>query len=210
MVGMAAVFAGATRAPFTAIIMLFEMTRNYTIILPLMIAVVISVVISRALNRETIYTFKLMRRGVDLRQLNKASPLREVTVEEAMTWDFPSVPPTMPVRELMTRLRRTGHHGFPVVDEKGEFAGVVTIADVEAAMARGSLTGLTVKDIASKSVVVAYPDEFIHDVFVKLGSRDVGRIPVVDRRNRKRLLGVLRRHDVLTAYSKTILRKPRR
>jgi len=209
LVGMAAVFAGATRAPFTAIIMLFEMTRNYTIILPLMIAVVISVVISRALNRETIYSLKLVRRGVDLRQLNKASPLREVTVEQAMTWDFPTVPPTMPVRELVAKLRRTGHHGFPVVNEKEELVGVVTIADVEAAMARGSLMGLTVKDIASKSVVVAYPDEFIHDVFVKLGSQDIGRIPVVDRRNPKRLLGVLRRHDVLTAYSKYLKRKPR-
>jgi CIC family chloride channel protein len=209
LVGMAAVFAGATRAPFTAIIMLFEMTRNYAIILPLMIAVVISVVISRALNRETIYTLKLVRRGVDLRQLNKASPLREVTVGEAMTWDFPTVPSTMPVRDLVAKLRRTGHHGFPVVDDKGEFVGVVTIADVEAAMTKGSSADLTVKDIASKSVVVAYPDDYIHDVFVKLGSRDVGRIPVVDRRNRKHLLGVLRRHDVLTAYSKTIRRQPR-
>ncbi len=208
LVGMAAVFAGATRASFTAIIMLFEMTRNYTIILPLMIAVVISTVIARALNRETIYTRKLVRRGVDLRQLNKASPLREVTVEEAMTWDFPTVLETMPIRELVTKLRRTGHHGFPVVNEKNEFVGVVTITDVEAAMTKGSPSDLTVKDIASRSVVVAYPDEYIHDVFIKLGSRDVGRIPVVDRRNPKRLLGVLRRHDVLTAYSKTIMRKP--
>jgi CIC family chloride channel protein len=209
LVGMAAVFAGSTRASFTAIIMLFEMTRNYSIILPLMIAVVISTVISRALNRETIYTSKLVRRGVDLRQINKASPLREVTVEEAMTWDFPTVPPTMPIRELMAKLRRTGHHGFPVVNEKEELVGVVTIADVEAAMAKESPSALTVKDIASKSVVVAYPDEYIHDVIVKLGTHDVGRIPVVERKNPKRLLGVLRRHDVLTAYSKTIMRKPR-
>jgi CIC family chloride channel protein len=210
LVGMAAVFAGATRASFTAIIMLFEMTRNYTIILPLMIAVVISTVISRALNRETIYTRKLVRRGVDLRQLNKSSPLREVTVGEAMTWDFPTVPPTMPVRDLVAKLRRTGHHGFPVVDDKGKLVGVVAIADVEAAMTKGSTADLTVRDIASKSVVVAYTDELIHDVMVKLGRHDVGRVPVVDRRNPRRLLGVLRRHDVLTAYSKTIRRQPRR
>jgi CIC family chloride channel protein len=209
LVGMAAVFAGATRASFTAIIMLFEMTRNYTIILPLMIAVVISTVISRALNRETIYTRKLVRRGVDLRQLRKASPLREVTVGEAMTWDFPTVPPTMLVRDLVAKLRRTGHHGFPVVDDKGNLVGVVTIADVEAAMTKGSPPDLTVRDIASKSVMVAYSDDYIHDVLVRMGSQDVGRIPVVDRRNPKRLLGVLRRHDVLTAYSKTVRRQPK-
>jgi CIC family chloride channel protein len=210
LVGMAAVFAGSTRASFTAIIMLFEMTRNYSIILPLMIAVVISTVISRALNRETIYTRKLVRRGVDLRQMNRTSPLREVTVEEAMTWDFPTVPPKMLVRDLMVKLRRTGHHGFPVVNEKEELVGVVTIADVEAAMTQESPSELTVKDIASKSVVVAYPDEYIHDVLVKLGTYDVGRIPVVERKNPKRLLGVLRRHDMLTAYSKILTRKPRK
>ncbi len=105
--------------------------------------------------------------------------------------------------------REAKGHGVPVVNEQGEFVGVVTIADVEAAMTKGSPATLTVKDIASRSVVVAYPDEYIHDVFMKLGSRDVGRVPVVERRNPKRLLGVLRRHDVLTAYSKTIMRKPR-
>jgi CIC family chloride channel protein len=209
LVGMAAVFAGATRAPFTAIIMIFEMTRDYNIILPLMIAVVISTVVSRGLNRETIYTLKLVRRGVDIHQLGQASPLREVTVEEAMTRDFPTVLPTMSVRQLLTKLRRSGHHGFPVVNEKGEFIGVVTLSDVEQAMSAGGSADLTVDDIASKSVIVAYPDEYIHDVFVRLGTREVGRIPVVARRNPKRLLGVLQRHDVLVAYSKVIRRRPR-
>jgi CIC family chloride channel protein len=209
LVGMAAVFAGATRAPITAIIMLFEMTRNYTIILPLMIAVVISVVISRSLSRETIYTLKLRRRGVDTSQLYQVSPLREVTVSEAMTHDFPTVPPTMLVRDLLTKLRRSGHHGFPVVNKKGEFVGVVTLSDIETAMPKGASPSLTVNDIASKSVVVAYPDEYIHDVFLKLGALDIGRIPVVDRNNPKRLLGVLRRHDVVVAYGRAIRHRPR-
>jgi CIC family chloride channel protein len=209
LVGMAAVFAGTTRAPITAIIMLFEMTRDYNIILPLMIAVVISTVISRGLNRETIYTLKLVRRGVDIHQLGQASPLREITVEEAMTRDFPTVRQTMPVSELVTKLQSTGHHGFPVVDEDGDFVGVVTLSDVEAAMPKANFSDLTVDDIASKSVVVAYPDEYVHDVFVKLGTQEVGRVPVVKRSNPKRLLGVLQRHDVLIAYAKAIRRQPR-
>jgi len=210
LVGMAAVFAGAARAPITAIVMLFEMTRDYNIILPLMIAVVISTVISRSLNRETIYTLKLVRRGVDIHQLGRDSPLRDITVGEAMTQDFPTVLPTMLVRDLITKLRRSGHHGFPVVNKKEEFIGVVTLADVETAMSEAGSSDLTVDDIASKSVVVAYPDEYIHDVFIKLGTQDIGRIPVVARDNPKRLLGVLRRHDVLTAYSRAIRHRPRR
>jgi CIC family chloride channel protein len=126
-----------------------------------------------------------------------------------MTRDFPIVPPTMPVSELITKLRDTGHHGFPVVNKDGEFVGVVTLSDIEAAMSRGGSSNLTVDDIASKSVIVAYPDEYVHDVFVKLGTRDVGRIPVVDRKNPRRLLGVLRRHDVIVAYAKAIRRRPK-
>lgn len=206
LVGMATVFAGAARAPITAVIIIFEMTRDYNIILPLMLAVVISTIITRSLSRETIYTLKLVRRGVDIRQLEQTSPMRMVTVAEAMTRNFPTVPSTMPVSELVTKLRRSGHHGFPVVDKYDKFIGVVTLSDVEAAMSKGSPEGLTVDDIASKSVVVAYPDQYIHDVLVKLGT-DVGRIPVVDRKNPRHLLGVLRRHDIVSAYTKVVTGK---
>ena len=210
LVGMAAVFAGATGAPITAIIMLFEMTRDYNIILPLMIAVVISTVISKSLNHETIYTLKLARRGVDLHQLDQASPLREVTVGKAMTRGFPTVPQEMPLSELLTKLRDTGYHGFPVVGKYGNLVGMVSLSDIEAIMAKGDVSDLTVGDIASKSLVVAYPDEYVHDVFVRLGTREIGLIPVVARNNPERLLGVLQRQDVLIAYAKVIRRRPRR
>jgi len=209
LVGMAAVFAGAVRAPVTAIIMLFEMTMNYTLILPLMIAVVISTVVSRSLSRETIYTAKLVRRGINIRQLGQTTPLREVTVGKAMTRGFPTVLPTMPVTDLLTKLRSSGHHGFPVVDKDGNFCGMVALADVEASVSRGASPDLTVGDIASRAVVTAYPDEYVHNVFVKLGTQDVGRVPVIDRKNPRHLLGVLRRHDVLVAYAKAIRRESR-
>jgi CIC family chloride channel protein len=208
LVGMGAFFAVVVRGPITSIIILFEITRDYALILPLMTSVVIGTIVARRFTSESIYTLRLLRRGIDSRWLYQVSPLREVTVERAMTRDFPTVPPTMPVRDLVTKLRRSGHHGFPVVNRKGEFVGVVTLADVKAAKVKGGPSSLTVGDIASRSVVVAYPDEYIHDVFLKLGSRDVGRIPVVDRNNPKRLLGVLRRHDVVVAYGRAIRRKP--
>jgi CIC family chloride channel protein len=210
LVGMGAFFAVMVRGPITSIIILFEITLDYALILPLMTAVVIGTIIARLFTPESIYTLRLLRQGIDIRQIGQASPLREVTVAEAMTRNFPTVPPTISVRQLVTRLRRSGHHGFPVVDKNGEFVGVVTITDVEAVMSEGGSPDLTVDDIATKSVVVAYPDEYIHDVFVKLGTQDVGRIPVVARDNPKRLLGVLRRHDVLIAYSRAIRHQPRR
>lgn len=207
LVGMAAVFAGAARAPITAIIILFEVTMDYNIILPLMVTVIISLVVSRSLSADSIYTLKLAQRGIDIRQLEQSSPMRMVTVSEAMTRTFPTVLPTMPVGELITKLRKTGYHGFPIVDKDGNFCGIVTLSDVEAVIAKCSPEGLTVSDIGCTSVIVAYPDQYLHDVLVKLGAGDVGRIPVVDRDNPKRLLGVIQRQDLIRAYVRTVTGK---
>jgi len=208
LVGMAAFFAVVVRGPITAIIILFEMTRDYALILPLMTAVVIGTIVARHFTPESIYTLRLLRRGINISALEQTSPMRRVTVGQAMTYDYPAIPPTMPVSELMNELRRTGYHGLPVVDKDGNLCGIVTPSDVEKAMSKGHPEDLTVDDIASKSLIVAYPDQSLHDVLVKLGARDVGRIPVVDRSNPKRLLGMLQRPDIIRAYVRVVARKP--
>lgn len=201
--GMAAVFAGAARAPITAIIILFEMTRNYDIILPLMLAVVIATIVAKGLNKDTIYTAKVRRSGVDLRRHEDVDLMRSITVGEAMTRKFPTVAPTMPVGELVAKLSKSRHHGFPVIDEDGRLFGVVTLADIEKGMT-GEEDDLTVADIATKAPLVAYPNQSLYDALVKIGAKDVGRIPVVDRDDNTKLLGVLRRHDIIRAYRKKL------
>jgi CIC family chloride channel protein len=129
--------------------------------------------------------------------------MSSITVGDIMTSDFPTVPLSMSISEVMDRLHDSGHHGFPVLDESGDFSGIVTLQDVEAALLKKDAS-LTVGDIANKSPIVAYPDQSVHDALARLGGRDVGRLPVVDRRNPKRLLGVLRRHDVTRAYAKAV------
>jgi len=208
LVGMAAFFAVVVRGPITAIIILFEMTRDYALMLPLMTAVVIGTIVARHFTSESIYTLRLLRRGIDIRQLDQTSPMRRVTVGQAMTYNYPSVPPTMPVSELVNELQKTGYHGLPVVDKDGNLCGVVTPSDLERAVSKGNIERLTVDDIASKSLIVAYPDEYLHEVLVKLGAREVGRIPVVDRNNPKRLLGMLQRPDIIRAYVRMVAHKP--
>jgi CIC family chloride channel protein len=205
LVGMGAFFAATARAPITAIVMLFEMTRNYELILPLMTAVVISTLVSRGLSRESIYTLKLVRRGIDVHRREQADFMRNIRVDNVMTRDFPTVRPALPVYKLIDELHESGHHGFPVVDAEGHFCGVVTLQDIDVAMAKADAT-LTVEDIMTKSPIVAYPDQSIHDAVAQLGGRDVGRIPVVDRSDSKRLLGVLRRHDITRVYTTALER----
>ncbi|MBN2098519.1 MAG: chloride channel protein [Dehalococcoidia bacterium] len=208
LVGMGAFFAAVVHGPMTAIILLFEMTRNYSLILPLMAAVITAYTISRTLNRESIYTLGLLRRGVDVHQRQRADVLAEINVADIMTRDFPTVLPTMTLPELMELFHESGHHGFPVVDKWGDLCGCVTLQDVEG-VPPDQGTSLTVSDIACKSPVVAYPDQSVKTALAQLGGRDVGRIPVVDRNNPKRLLGVLRRHNVVDAYVKGMSEKPR-
>ncbi|MDY6834020.1 MAG: chloride channel protein [Chloroflexota bacterium] len=203
LVGMGAFFAATVQGPFTAIIILFEMTRDYDLILPLMVAVVASTLVARAISRESIYTMRLVRRGVDIHRQEHADIMRDVTVGEVMTRGFPSVLPTMLVSDLAEEFRQKEHHGFPVVDEYGQLFGIVTLHDIERFIDPRN-PNMTVADIATKTPIVAYPDQSVHDAIRQLGGQEVGRIPVVDRDNPKKLLGVLRRYDIIKAYTRAL------
>jgi uncharacterized 2Fe-2S/4Fe-4S cluster protein (DUF4445 family)/CBS domain-containing protein len=124
--------------------------------------------------------------------------MKAIKVGEVMTPDFPTVSSTISLQELRERLRDTGHHGFPVLDEEGRLFGCATVADLQRAVRSGK-TDLKVGDIATKELFVAYPDQTLYDV-LRATAEDYGRIPVVDRHNRSHLVGVLRRHDIMTAY----------
>jgi len=205
LVGMAAVFAGAARAPITSFLILFEMTRDYAIILPLLLAVVTSTLLSRRLSRETIYTLKLARRGISTQRPEEAAFLRSITVGEAMTRNFPTVSPQMSVPKLIAKLNKTGHHGLPVVDENGHLYGMVTLTDVESRIT-GDIKELTVADIATTRLITAYPDQLLSELVEHLGmgTSEIPRIPVVSRRDPTKLLGVLRRQDIVKGYARAV------
>jgi len=205
LVGTAAVFAGVARAPITSFLMLFEMTRYYPIIFPLLLAVVTSTSLSARLSRETIYTLKLARRGISTERPEEAAFLRSITVGEAMTRNFPTVSPQMSVPELIDKLNKTGHHGLPVVDENGHLYGMVTLTDVESRIT-GDIKKLTVADIATTRLITAYPDQLLSELVEHLGmgTSEIPRIPVVSRRDPTKLLGVLRRQDIVKGYGRVV------
>ncbi len=202
LVGMAAFFSGAARAPVTAILILFEMTNDYNIILPLMLATVVSSMTSRLLAQETIYSLKLVRRGVHLEQGHDVDIMQGVTVEEVMTTKVNTVPLDMTLLDLSTEFADTHRHGFPVVDKEGNLAGIVTIQDLERMFETDTVEGKTVADIATtEGLVVAYPHESMHMTLRRLGTRDIGRMPVVESEGSRKLVGVVHRKDIIGAYN---------
>jgi CIC family chloride channel protein len=110
----------------------------------------------------------------------------------------------MLVDEVVKEMRRTDHHGFPVVDETGDFVGMITLAGIEQAMVEGDVSQRTVRDIMRKPSRVAYPDEYVHDVFLKWGTHELLRVPVVSRDSNRHLLGIMSRHDIVAAYTRAM------
>ncbi len=201
VVGMAAVFAGAARAPFTAILIVFEMTDDYRIILPLMAAVVISVLVAERLERESIYTLKLARRGIRLQSGRDIDVMESVRVADVMITDRLTLSVDTPVSVLAQKFIETARHGFAVLDKNGDLYGIVSLSDYREAIEKHKdISTLTVGDIASRAVVTAYPDETIGAVMRRMAPRDLSRLPVVDRENPRRLVGLVRRNDIVRAY----------
>jgi CIC family chloride channel protein len=208
LVGMAAFFGGAAHAPVTAILILFEMTGDYQIILPLMLTTVISTLIARLLSKDSIYTLKLSRRGVNLEQGQDIDVMQGVKVSEIMTTDIDFVPPDLPISDLAEVFTETHHHGLPVCDDAGNLLGIVTIQDLEIALGEPSLEVRKVIDIAStEDVLVAYPEESVWEALRRLSVRDVGRLPVLENRDSRILIGLIRRSDIVRAYNLAIINR---
>ena len=204
LVGMAAVFAATSHAPITSVLIVFELTADYRMILPLMVACGASVLTARAIYRFSIYNIKLVRRGVHVQLGQDVSLLNDIEIREAMTADVMTVPPDTPAREAVKLFEQTAHHGFPVVDEQGVLHGMVTAADIRRAAEKGRLDE-PVARLATHQLVVAFPDETLNDALRKLGLHHVGRVPVVDHEDHRRLLGIITRKDIVAAYNRALL-----
>jgi chloride channel protein, CIC family len=204
LVGMAAVFSGAARAPITSVIILFELTGDYRIILPLMLAVVLSTLVSETLSRDTIYTLKLRRRGIDLRAGRDIDLMRATPVARAMTTRVPTASRDLSLAEAAEQLSQDGDRALVVLDEARRLDGIATLQDVEAALLDNN-PGLTLAEVATRPVVTAYADESLSQAVHKMGVRDLGQVPVVARRDSHQVIGLLRRVDVVRAYSHAVL-----
>jgi chloride channel protein, CIC family len=203
LIGMGAVFAAAARAPITAVIIIFELTGEYTVILPLMFAVVLSTSLSAAISPDTIYTLKLRRRGIDIRRGRAANLMEVLQVRDAMRPLPAAVPARAPLTELIHRLTEDREDALPVVDESGAFRGTLLAREVEAAARDNSLDAVAA-DLAREAPAVSV-DETLHDALGRLARTESGGLPVVDAPGGT-LVGWITHRDVLLAYARRLER----
>jgi CIC family chloride channel protein len=205
LVGMGAVFAGAAQAPISAILILFEMTGDYKIILPLMIACVISTLVVKRFSRDSIYTLKLRRRGIDILKIKKQDLMERIHVSEAMFHKVITVNEATPVKNAGLMIKTTTHRGFPVLDASGKLIGIVTHQDINQALNAGK-GDEPVREFMTRDLVFCYPEESLKTALEKLGQRNIGRIPVVEHNDPSRLVGLITRKGIIAAYNSALLK----
>jgi CIC family chloride channel protein len=195
LVGMAAVFAAASQAPITALLIVFELTGEYAIILPLMAALVLATGLSHLISHDTIYTLKLLRRGVDIDADSRADGvLRTLTVDTAMRAVSAPAAATDPVSALESRLGAARYGVVPVHDAAGRYLGAVVAADLACA------DGRTAADLAVR-LPPLQPGDSLHEALRELADHETTGLPVVGEVDGP-VVGWIDHRDVLAAYGR--------
>jgi CIC family chloride channel protein len=208
LVGMAAVFAGAAQTPITSVLILFEMTGDYRIILPLMTAVGVSSLVSHFLSRETIYTLKLRRRGIDILKPAPPDPLAQLRVADVMVRQIVTLDEAVPLRSILDLLREHPYTSFPVTNGNRRLVGILGYDELRRVLTSDHPDGaLSARDLMRVPPPVSFPDETLSQVVARFRMNGVGRLPVVSREEPEVLLGVISHSDLLTAYERAVLDK---
>ncbi|MEZ4522540.1 MAG: chloride channel protein [Thermomicrobiales bacterium] len=204
LVGMAALFAGSARAPITAVIILFELSGDYRIILPLMGAVVISTFVSEAVSKDTIYTLKLRRRGIQLDRSRDTDLLRQVPVRRAMSATVPTLPGTMSIAEAARRFDEIDTRAVVILDDFDHLDAILTSSDMEEALLENQ-PGTEIREVATRPVITEYDDAPLGRAVQRMSNHDIGQLPIVKRGDPRTVVGLLRRGDIVRAYSSAAL-----
>jgi len=207
LVAMGAVFGAASRATFTFIVFAFEITHDFNSILPLMLVCVIADMIALEWLPSSIMTEKLSRRGLNVHQEFEADLLKQARVRDIMRQNVVTIEPETTVREIGDRIAKGNFsmnltRGLPIVTGGGELQGLLTQSDLLRALEQHPAGDISVLEVAAKSLLVAFPEESAFDALFRMIQNDVGRLPVVDRADPKKLVGFINRSSVLSAWTR--------
>ena len=201
LVGMAAFVASTTRATLTAIVLLFEMTASYEIILPLMLSCVVADAVCYVFSENSIYTSKLARRGINIDLGAGQDLMRMIRVKEAMSNEVMTIKPDKPLEIALQMIEDTGHMSLPVVNDDGKLYGIITWTDIHTA-ALNHERHLTVEDYCVTDLITVNPEDTLDRALDCLGAREISHLPVVNKRQKDTLIGIITKGDIIKAYNK--------
>ena len=205
LVGMGGILAGIASAPLTAIMIVFEVTNDYTFILPLMLVSVISYLVTLYYNKGTVYSLELLDEGIDVSKRGEVDILGKIQVNKLMRTDFEQVNYRMPFRKLLDIVMNSRYGDVIVVDDEERLSGIISLRDIRQAIADHDLVGLLIARDLIQPVVPVFENDPVSKAIQNIEEGDLEIIPVVSRESGNRVLGILSHSDITSAY-RTLLR----
>jgi CBS domain-containing protein len=202
---MGALLCACARATFTFMVCAIETTHDFHAVVPVILVCVIADAIAVRYMPYSIMTEKLARMGFGAGQDYEANSLKQLSVSDVMVRDIVTVPPEQSVREVADRfstgdLKTSRHQALPIVDSAGRLQGLVTQGDLLRALQQDPEGKMCVLDAGARSLVVAYPDERVFDAVSKMLENNIGRLPVVDRKEPQKMVGYINRANVMGSW----------
>jgi CIC family chloride channel protein len=208
IVGMGAVVSATTHGPLAAMLILFEMTGSYKIILPLMLSCILATIFAGMLKKDSIYTLKLARRGVNIREGKEINVLKSISVKDVMSHHVETIKEGTAVVEMTDQISKSRFNSFPVVNADNKLTGILSFNDYSEAIYDEDLKFLVVaKDLASENIVTVSAEDNLYTALEKISRRDFSTMPVVAADDPAELVGIVSRRDIIGAYEKAVLKK---
>ncbi|MCP4592398.1 MAG: CBS domain-containing protein, partial [bacterium] len=205
LVGMAAVTAGTTHAPLTAIVILYELTRDPKVILPIMFAAIVATAGAQLISKDSIYTLKLRRRGIRFGRLADLTILRRITADEVRATPPQFVHPEDPLQKLLQIADETDSLDFVATREDGSYLGLVVAYDIKTALLQPEAVPLlVVSELIRPEIPTVAPTDTLDSVLDKFARCDVDSLPLTTRGDSQRVEGLITRQGVMSRYQKEL------
>lgn len=211
LVGMGAMLAGTTQAPLTAILMIFELTGDYPIILPLMLACTTAVLTARLLGFESIYTQPLRERGIRMGARLEELVMDRIRVDDLMRRSAPPLREDEPLTEVVRRLKEEGRKELFVVGEGDRLRGSLTLGDLSEYLGSAELLQTTrAGQVMYRDLPTLQREDRLSDAIARWAHLSRDRLPVVDSKEGMRLVGELSSGDIFSLYNQEVLHRESR
>ena len=200
--------SAATHAPMTAIFMLMELTDSYEVIVPIMLSCVVGTAVARHFKKDSLDTVELSRAGINLEAGKERNIMASITVGQVMNRDPESIPESMTLRQFAEFIASTRHTNFPLVNAAGELSGIISVQDFLGVVFEQDLMDLVVvQELATIDVITVCASDDLDTAMKRIGYRNIEQLPVVDPLQNNRLVGIISRRDMVSAYNRELMSK---
>jgi CIC family chloride channel protein len=208
LVGMACVLAGTTHAPLTSVLMVFEMTLDYNVVVPLLLGSAVASLVATALSRDSVYT-EALRRKAESVEGPDAAVVDSMHVADLMRQEQVTVAADLPLSQVLDSFVVARRNHLYVVDAEGRFLGAVNLHDANRELREEGSEGLSAADLAQTRFETTTPEESLLRVLDRFAAQESERLPVVESRSSRRLVGTISKRDILAVYSLDLVQRSR-